>query len=55
MEISITNPKLVSSCWVNTVVCVINPGPMADVAIRNAAPSKTDLDDDVRIFYYKGI
>ena len=29
------------SCCVKTVVCVKNPGPMADVAIRNAAPRRT--------------
>ena len=36
-------PKLVRSCWVKTVVCVMNPGPMADVAIKNAAPNNADL------------
>ena len=36
-------PKLVSSSCVNTVVCVMKPGPMADVAIKNAAPNKADL------------
>jgi hypothetical protein len=34
----ITKPKLASSCWVNTVVWVKNPGPIADVAIKKAAP-----------------
>ncbi|EMI13904.1 hypothetical protein C883_3399 [Bacillus stratosphericus LAMA 585] len=38
MEIKMTNPKLAASCCVNTVVCVKNPGPMADVAIKKAAP-----------------
>src|SRR5688572_1365018 len=43
MERRITKPKLVNSCWVKTVVCVMNPGPIAEVAIKNAAPSKADL------------
>jgi hypothetical protein len=43
MDIRMTKPKLVSSCCVNTVVCVMNPGPIAEVAIKNAAPSKADL------------
>ena len=34
----ITKPKLVNSSCVKTVVCVIKPGPIADVAIRKAAP-----------------
>ena len=37
-EIRITKPKLASSWFVNFVVCVIKPGPIADVAIKNAAP-----------------
>ena len=35
----ITKPKLASSCWVKTVVCVKNPGPIAEVAIKKAAPN----------------
>ena len=34
----ITNPKLANNSLVNRVVCVIKPGPMADVAIKKAAP-----------------
>ncbi len=41
MEIRMTNAKLAMSCSVKTVVCVRNPGPIADVAMRNAAPSRT--------------
>ena len=37
----ITNPKLAPSFPVNTVVCVRKPGPMAEVAIRKAAPRRT--------------
>ena len=37
-EIKITNPKLANNWLVNFVVCVINPGPIAEVAIRKAAP-----------------
>ncbi len=33
-----TKPKLAASSAVNLVVCVIKPGPIAEVAIRNAAP-----------------
>lgn len=39
IEIRMTNPKLVSNCSVNNDVCVRKPGPIAEVAIRNAAPS----------------
>ena len=39
IEIKITNPKLVSNCSVNKDVCVRKPGPMAEVAIKKAAPS----------------
>ena len=42
IEITITKPKLDSNCLVKTVVCVKNPGPMADVAIKNAAPVMAD-------------
>ena len=48
-EIRITKPNDVKSSSVNVEVCVRNPGPMAEVAIRKAAPSMadriTDLDD----------
>jgi len=43
IEIRITNPKLVSSCSVNKDVCVRKPGPIAEVAIRNAAPSMAEF------------
>jgi hypothetical protein len=43
IEMRITNPKLVSNCSVNSDVCVRNPGPMADVAIRNAAPRMAEF------------
>ncbi len=39
-EMKITNPKLAFNSSVNFVVCVMNPGPIADVAMRNAAPNK---------------
>ena len=42
IDIRITKPKLVSNCCVNTVVCVIKPGPIAEVAMRKAAPNITD-------------
>src|SRR5206468_1134367 len=41
--IRITNPKLADNCSVNTVVWVRNPGPIAEVAIRKAAPSTAPL------------
>src|ERR1035437_9745497 len=37
-ETNITKPKLVINCCVNTVVCVRNPGPMEELAIKKAAP-----------------
>ena len=40
-EIRITNPKLAFRLPVNVPVCVRNPGPIAEVAIRNAAPIRT--------------
>ncbi len=40
-DTKITNPKLASNCSVKTVVCVKNPGPIDEVAIKNAAPSRT--------------
>jgi hypothetical protein len=43
MVMKITKPKLAPSCCVKTVVWVRKPGPIADVAIRKAAPRITDL------------
>ena len=43
IEQRITNPKLVTNCCVKTVVWVMNPGPIAEVAIRKAAPNNADL------------
>ena len=40
-ETRIAKPKLAPSWLVKTAVCVRNPGPMALVAIKNAAPSST--------------
>src|SRR5437867_7390717 len=40
-ERSTANPKLAPSWPVKTAVWVRNPGPMAEVAMRNAAPSST--------------
>ena len=42
IEARIANAKLAANFSVNTAVCVRNPGPMADVAMMNAAPSSTD-------------
>jgi hypothetical protein len=42
----ITKPKLASNCLVKTVVCVKNPGPIAEVAIKKAAPRMTDDRED---------
>jgi hypothetical protein len=42
-ETNITKPKLVISCCVNTVVCVKNPGPIEELAIKNAAPKTAEL------------
>ena len=39
----IANPKLAPSWLVKTAVCVRNPGPIALVAIRKAAPTRTLL------------
>ena len=39
-ETRITQAKAAPSCTVNVVVWVRNPGPIADVAIRNIAPRK---------------
>jgi len=43
IEIRIRKPKLVSSCSVNKDVCVRKPGPIAEVAIRKAAPSMAEF------------
>ena len=43
IEMMITKPKLDNSFSVNTVVCVRKPGPIADVAIKNAAPMMAEL------------
>ena len=39
METRIANANAAPISTVNTVVCVMNPGPMALVAMRNIAPS----------------
>jgi len=44
------NPKLVASFSVKTVVCVRKPGPTAEVAMRNAAPSRAFLFFDILKF-----
>ena len=41
-ETNITKANVAPMSFVNTAVCVINPGPIADVAIKNAAPKRTD-------------
>ena len=41
-EIIIANAKSAFNSPVNAAVCNINPGPMDDVAIKNAAPKRTD-------------
>jgi hypothetical protein len=41
-EINITNPILAINSPVNFDVCVRKPGPIADVAIKNAAPNMAD-------------
>lgn len=38
----ITNPKEFRYCSVRVVVCVREPGPVAEVNIRNAAPKRVD-------------
>ena len=48
-EINITKPKLAASSAVNLVVCVIKPGPMAEVAIKKAAPVMAP--DEVDLFF----
>lgn len=37
-----TKPKLAANVLVKVAVCVRKPGPMADVAIKNAAPMSND-------------
>ncbi|WP_204311685.1 hypothetical protein, partial [Enterobacter bugandensis] len=44
---TITNPKLVSNSFVNTVVCVRKPGPIDELAIKKAAPSPTPPMDGI--------
>jgi hypothetical protein len=51
IEMRITNPKLASKDWVNTAVCVRNPGPMAEVAIRKAAATMGEREINVLIFF----
>ena len=41
IESKITKPKLASSVCVKVAVWVRKPGPMAEVAIRKAAPNST--------------
>ena len=41
MEMKIAKANAAFIFSVNTAVCVRNPGPIADVAIRNAAPNST--------------
>lgn len=43
MEIRMAKPKLASSLDVNKAVEVKKPGPIAEVAIKNAAPINTEL------------
>jgi hypothetical protein len=45
MEMTITKPKLVDNCCVNTEVCVRKPGPMEEFAIKKAAPKLTPVKD----------
>lgn len=48
-----TKPKLAAKDCVNTVVCVKNPGPIADVAIKKAAPkSNVQLPAGAFVFYF---
>jgi hypothetical protein len=47
IEIKITNPKLANNVLVNTAVCVRKPGPIADVAIKNAAAIMGELDNQL--------
>lgn len=48
-----TKPKLAAKDCVNTVVCVKNPGPIADVAIKKAAPkSNVQLPAGAFVFLF---
>ena len=53
IEIRITKPKLVNNCSVNKDVCVRKPGPMAEVAIKNAAPSIAEFFFKFSILMYE--
>ena len=54
MEIRITKPKLARSVLVKLAVCVRNPGPMAEVAIRKAALVRTLNFDGTAFFLLMG-
>ncbi len=41
-DVKITKPKVAFNEDVKVAVWVKNPGPIAEVAIRNAAPNRTD-------------
>ena len=41
-DTTMANAKSACNWPVNAAVCNINPGPMDDVAIKNAAPKRTD-------------
>ena len=43
IDTRMTKPKLALYWPVNVAVCVRKPGPIADVAIRNAAPKSAPL------------
>ena len=49
IDIKMIKPKLAISEFVKTAVCVRNPGPIADVAMRNAAAMIGDLKSAVRL------
>ena len=53
-EIRITNPKEVSRSEVNCAVCVRKPGPIAEVAIRKAAPRMAPAGEDLFSFNQMG-
>jgi hypothetical protein len=44
-------PKLANSVLVKTAVWVKKPGPIADVAIRNAAAMIGELDNHLVFFF----
>jgi hypothetical protein len=50
IEMRITNPKLANNLLLNTAVCVRNPGPIADVAIKKAAA----ISGDENILFFNG-